>query len=234
MDQSHIGYTAWFDPPFNRMPFVKYVSPDSAQVLANVMPAKSVSAENKVPAGINYPVFYELNKYISIDADHFSKAVGSAGISWQVLPDHGRTGSAVTTMPVTAEVRSPGNQSPHLEYEVYTYDAGSIKLQLYFSPSLNINNDEGLRYAVSVDNETPQIVSINKDDSNTRTWEEWMRNNIITKTTEHNFTTPGRHIIKYWMVSPAVVLQKIVGDMGGVRPSYLGPPETRSINKLSK
>jgi hypothetical protein len=53
------------------------------------------------------------------------------------------------------------------------------------------------------------------------------RNNIITKTTTHKINKPGKHVIKYWMVSPAVVLQKIVGDMGGVLPSYLGPPETR-------
>jgi hypothetical protein len=107
------------------------------------------------------------------------------------------------------------------------YDTGKVKLQVYFSPTLNFHNDEGLKYAVAIDDELPQVVPINKEDNNVRTWEGWVANSIITKTTNHNISKPGKHIIKFWMVSPCVVLQKLVVDFGGVKPSYLGPPETR-------
>jgi hypothetical protein len=230
MDQSHIGYVAWFDPPFNRMPVVKYITPDSAREQASLIRGRSFSARDAISKDLKRNVFYEFDKYFSIDADHYSKAVDGDKIKWQILPDHGRTGSAVTTMPVTAVTQTPGNGSPHLEYEVYVYDTGTVKLQCFFSPTLNFHNNEGSQYAISIDNEKPQIISINKDDNNTRTWEEWMRNNIITKTTTHTITTNGKHVIKYWMVSPAVVLQKIVGDMGGLLPSYLGPQETKLTN----
>ena len=227
MDQSHIGYMFWNDPPFNRMPAVRYVPTDSAQAEATLIRPKNITAENNIPANSLGNTFYEMNGYFSIDADHYSKSVNGKNINWQVLPDHGRTGSAITTIPVTAEQQTPGNNSPHLEYNIYVYDTGTVKILAFFSPTLNFHNDEGLKYAVSIDNEALQTVVINKDDNNERIWGVWMTNNIIIKTTTHKISTAGKHTIKYWMVSPAVVLQKIVGDMGGVKPSYLGPPETR-------
>jgi hypothetical protein len=37
---------------------------------------------------------------------------------------------------------------------------------------------------------------------------------------------PGLHVIKLWRVDPGVVLERIILDAGGLKPSYLGPPES--------
>ncbi len=244
MRQTHIGYRSWQEPRVNRMPEVKYIAGDSAVSTAT---STSITKDNhshdeaeavanttfineliKSNAGKN-SVIYENNKYISIEAKHFTKVIITPGINWQILPDHGRTGDAVTTFPVTAPEQKPTGNTPHLEYEFYTTSKGAFTVNAYFSPTLNFYNSEnGLQYAVSVDNELPQIISINKEDKNSISgiWNKWVGENIIIKTSQHNILAEGKHTVKYWMVNSGVVLQKLVLDFGGVKPSYLGPPQT--------
>lgn len=231
MDQTHIGYTNWQQPPFNKMPVLKIVSPDSA--ITQTQEKKSLpnqSALHLIPKNKSTASFYEWNGYISIESAHYSKAISNNSSQWQVLPGIGRTGDGITRFPVTAPEQIPGPNSPHLEYDVYTYNSGRFKLHAYFSPTLNFQNtEEGLRFAISIDDEKPQVISINKEDRNTGTgiWNKWVGENIIIKTSEHQLLKPGKHVIKFWVVDNGVVLQKLVADFGGLLPSYLGPAETK-------
>lgn len=228
MDQTHIGYTYWQQPRVNKMPEIKYVTnPSTSQPVSDTATVGFLNNQifPKTSKG-NY--FYEKDGYVSIEASHYTNAISSNNIKWKVIPGIGRNGDGITTFPVTAKVQTISSNSAHLEYDIYTYDTGAIKIQACFSPTLNFHNDEnGLQYAISIDNEQSQIISINKDDNNVQTWSKWVADNIIIKSTEHTISKPGKHVVKYWMVNPAVVLQKIVIDFGGEKPSYLGPPETK-------
>jgi hypothetical protein len=235
MSQTHIGYTYWQQPPSNKLLNIKYGISDS------VLPGdsrKSIRFEDSEPKLFNYslpkttkaPAFFEKSEYISMNSSSYSRAVNTNGITWKILPDHGRTASAVAPFPVTATEQRPGSTAPHLEYDFYTYSKDSFSIHCYFSPSLNYHNTEqGLQYAISIDNEVPQIISINAEDRNTGRgiWNKWVAENIIIKISRHHISSPGKHTLKYWMVNPGVVLQKLVVDFGGLKPSYLGPPETR-------
>jgi hypothetical protein len=83
-----------------------------------------------------------------------------------------------------------------------------------------------LHYAVSIDDGQPQVVNINADRSQAA-WSRDVSDNIKKLTTIVHISTKGRHVLKYWMVDPGVVLQKLVINAGGEKPSYLGPPESR-------
>ncbi|MGI4751515.1 MAG: glycosyl hydrolase 115 family protein [Janthinobacterium lividum] len=180
--------------------------------------------DNK-PVNANAKSFVENNGYISIEAAHFTKAVDAGTIRWKVLPDYGRTLDGVTTFPVTAPRNSTDKNSTHLEYQFFASDTGAVKINAYISPSIDFTNSGGLHYAVSVDDEQPQIINIHKKNTEAD-WRKSVADNIRILTSTHLLKTSGLHVLKFWRVDPGVVLQKLVLDFGGLKDSYLGPPES--------
>jgi xylan 1,4-beta-xylosidase len=96
----------------------------------------------------------------------------------------------------------------------------------YFSPTLNFTGAAtGLRYAVSIDDEAPQIVDAWADTSQ-RAWERAVADNILERVTTHTPASAGKHVLKFWMVDPGLVLQRLVVSWHPLPATYLGPPES--------
>ena len=170
--------------------------------------------------------FVEESGYISIEAQHYAKAVDAEAVNWLRIPDFGRTLSGMTTTPLDARSESLTVKSAHLEYRVLLFDSGTVNLQAYVAPSLNVHSSPaGLRYAISFDDSPPQVVNVLADSSN-RAWARAAAENIRVSSTRHVVVRAGEHVLKFWRVDPGIVLEKLVIDAGGVKPSYLGPPES--------
>lgn len=175
--------------------------------------------------------FVESNGYVSIEAVHFTNAVETNSLRWQIIPNLGRTLSAVTPMPVDVPEQIPVTNSPHLDYDINFFTTGDANVSVYLSPTLNFKNEQGLRYGISIDDEKPQIINMHEGNTTQdwkypQWWNEAVSNNVMIKTSRHTIKEPGKHTLKFWMIDPGVVLQKIVIDTGGLKPSYLGPPES--------
>jgi hypothetical protein len=169
--------------------------------------------------------FVENNGYVSIEAEHFNRAVEPSPIKWQRIPDLGRTLSAMTPVPVTSPPQTLEGNSPRLEYQIHFFSKGEVKVKAYLSPTLNFHNNQGLRYAISFDDAPPQIVNMHANKT-FQDWEESVRNNVTVEVSKHVLNEPGKHVLKFWMVEPGVVLQKLVIETGEVKSCYLGPPES--------
>jgi len=63
-------------------------------------------------------------------------------------------------------------------------------------------------------------------DGSLAAWEKSVADGVTVLHSRHVIAEPGFHVLKLWTLDPALVLQKLVVDTGGLRPSYLGPPES--------
>jgi hypothetical protein len=201
--------------------------------------ARSGSESVEIKVSLNNPTavtrdtldgFIESHGYVSIEAEHFTQNIPTPQARWEKIEGYGRTLSAMSIMPVNARSIVPPKDSPCLEYKMYLFTPGKIAVLATVAPTLNFVPDRGLRYAVSFDNELPQMIDIVPKDfdarNGNREWENSVRNASRTVRSTHEISKVGYHTLKIWMVDPAVVLEKIVVDLGGLKPSYLGPPES--------
>ncbi len=196
---------------------------------------KSKGQSVKINASLkSYPAnlkgFVPDDGVIAIEAANYTAKKAGSSADWKVLPDYGKTASALSPFPVTAKAARPGTaDSPVLEYLINTVAPGQLKVAAYLAPTLNFQNNKSLMYAVSIDGEKPQLVNINPEKAS-RTWDQNVADNINIQTTLHQVTTAGAHTVKIWMVDPGIVLQKLVISPANYKDdTYLGPPESTFV-----
>ena len=169
--------------------------------------------------------FVESDQYVSMEAVHYSKKVDGPSASWESIDDLGRTLSSMSVFPVTAESVTPPRDSPRLEYKLYLFDPRTVEVEAILAPTLNFVPGRGLRYAISFDDEAPQVIDALAQNS-VEDWRTSVKDSVRKVQSTHLLAKSGYHTLKFWMVDPGVVLQKLVVNLGGVKPSYLGPPES--------
>jgi len=194
----------------------------------------NVSVLNPANIGRNQPTgFVESNGVVSIEAEHFTRRVDREGVGWQVIPGLGRTGDSVAIFPTNAASIDPArvrSDSPALEYRFNLFKQGRLTVTYNALPTHPLPANRGLRFAVALDDQTLEVVTIGAGlEVPSVAWSQNVLNATTTGASTHLVTRPGSHVLKIYMIDPGVVLDKIVIDAGGVRPSYLGPPETRIV-----
>lgn len=172
--------------------------------------------------------FIESDRTVSIEAPHYTRAINEKTAQWRTLSQFGRTIGGVTIAPVTAETRTPSGNTARLEYDFFLQSSGELRVDLHCAPSLDFQSGEGLRIAVSIDDAAPQVLKL--DTYAKENWERAVAENIRRVTSTHTVAQSGKHTLKVWLVTPGVVLERVVIDAGGVRSSYLGPPESKRQN----
>ena len=186
---------------------------------------------NKTSVPSSFHGFVESDGHVSIEAEHATSNTSSPTASFGNIPGYGRTLSGVTLFPVTAPSQSLPD-APKLTYDFYAFsNAPAANVTVYVGPSLNTIPSRPLRYALAIDDAEPKVVQPVPTyalGTLPAAWGAAVGNAVWTNAT--NVTVvPGEHTLNLWVLEPGLVVQKVVVDMGGVRQSYLGPPESGRV-----
>lgn len=193
--------------------------------LADPEPAASALV---TPADARPGDFVEHNGVVSIHAGNSgAKSDLPSGAGWRSIPGLGRSGSAVTVLPSTAVI-DPAS-APRLSYRFHVATGGKASALVSLLPTFPIIEGKGLRFALALDDgpSLPAAVTSGFEPKS----DEW-NERVLTNATGANIRFPeplkaGWHTLHLVAVDAGVVVDKIVIDLGGLRPSYDGPPETR-------
>jgi len=230
MSQTRIGYTGWQQPERNTMP-------ETVRIAARADADAGTQAGSATPAAAPAPSsavagahgFVESDGHLAIEAAHHARAVAPAGLEWKEIPNLGRTLSGVTSWPTTAPSGVADADGAWLEYPVVLAADGEVEVRVVLSPTLDFRGRGGLRFAVSIGDEAPQLVTMKLDPTpghpDFRAWEKAVSDSVHVSATQHR-AGAGAQVLKLWRIDPGVVFQRVEIYRGPVPASYLGPPES--------
>lgn len=113
-----------------------------------------------------------------------------------------------------------------ITYKIYTSSKGNAIIRTYMIPNHPVNGND-IRYAISVDDEEPQIVSF-KTEFRSEDWKINVLRNQSVNITHHNLKKAGEHSITIYAVDEGVILDQMVLDFKIDRKFYEIPVNTNN------
>ena len=199
MTQKHIGYTSWNDN------FPRDIMPRTQRI------------NDSTPGGY---VFEMNDGRVVMDAEHYFEAKSSEGTQWTVIPEMGRTRSAVALMPYTEKV-----DGASLVYRWNGQKLTTADIRVVTKSTLDFLNKGGLTFTVQLDDSEPQVVNfnerLNEDPRNVYSvyYPTVARRVVESKVQLSSQAAEGVHTLTIRPQDPAIVFEKIIVDATGKLPS---------------
>ena len=202
MIQKHIGYRSWND-----------------NFRHEILPATTAVPATSHDGGYT---FSPSDGYVSMEAEHFYRAVASQGTEWSVYPYYGRTRSAVALTPYTQPV---GDASLTYRFAL-PQGTSKVKVHVIVKSTLDFLNVGGHECQVSIDGGEAATINFNKTllDQAPYMYSEYyptVARRVIEKVVELPVGSGEAHELTLCPRHPGIVFEKLVVDFGGYKPSYL-------------
>lgn len=203
----------------------------------NVTPGVKPVPVDLTPAEEKYALegcmYVPVNSFTKIVTDdtHTVRKIKGLGYDWEVLQ--------------LGEATQPSSDPTSLDrgfgvtYDLPAIEADSLRLVIYTVPRFPLYKGAGASFGISVDGSRPEVIEyIPKEQSL-----EW-KNNVIRNSMVTDLKVPvdrnaREHTLTITSGTPGLMVQRILVDWGGLKPTYVGPSDPSTAiqtreRKLSK
>ena len=206
----------------------------------------------RVPSGFNG--FPESAGYISIEAPHFQRSSSPTSNSTLVaqterqnanvtvgfvripyLGTRTESGSIALRPYLASRASLSSSTSAYVEYDIYLFSPTPfLSATIYINACLDTDPKLLMNFSLSLDGAPQKFARVLGEPKNAGDVPpEWMSdvpNQVWTKKVIFGAVKEGKHTLRWSVNNPEVYLEKIVLDTrGGVKESYLGPPESTLV-----
>ena len=207
---------------------------------------------NRAPA--EFKGFPETAGMISIEAPHFQRSSTNLNstlsktnkrrtqdttISFSHIPYLGtrsESGSIALRPYLSVRASTSAATSAYVEYSIYLFNStSSLNATIYINACLDTDPSLLMKFSLTLDSAPPNFTRVLGDPKSAGDvppeWMEQVPNQVWMKKVALGKVDKGKHTLRWAVNSPEVYLEKVVLDTrGGVKESYLGPPETTLVS----
>lgn len=165
----------------------------------------------------------EADGYVSVPASRADSLEG-----YRSLPYLGRLDTGALSI-------EPGTTGPpFLVYPVYTFeDAVQAHIELQFNMTLDIDPSDIMTYELQLDDGEVKVIRLvaepDRQGDLPPGWYHAVQDCVWSRRHDVGHVKPGLHEIRLRFRHSNVLLEKVTLDLGGVKPSYLGPPPSTFV-----
>lgn len=191
----------------------------------------NISADNsKLPALVNFKGAVENDGMISIFAGDYQKQQNQNIKHWQADTTLGYAQNAVVALPISNNVKTDTSlkSAAWVAYDFYTVTkVAKPQLQVFTLPTHPLNKAYGMRYAVAIDGNAPQVLNFKTEGRST----EW-KNNVLSNSAVRKINLPslslGKHQLKLYLIDPGVIVDRFLITLDSdYKPAYSLIPESK-------
>ncbi|SDD91861.1 glycosyl hydrolase 115 family protein [Pedobacter soli] len=166
-------------------------------------------AESVAPVGTTKATVETENKTI-IRASQYLEKSAPKGLTLQSIKGLGIGGDGISCYPFTFKPVAD-NALQNAAYAVYQVDfkaTGQHLVTVKCLPTQGVNEDVKVRYAISINDDKPQVVNLSPASEN-NIWKQNVLQGYATGLTRHEITKTGKSTVKIYLLDPGLVINQL-------------------------